>query len=200
MSVMKRGTMFTRLQKNNQLHTESNSIEEVIGICEGYRESLVVYCQSYFEFDYDTAADCVQEAYVALSKSLLNGTKINNYKAWLYKVVTNYGNKEIKKRIKRNEYEFIDSEEKEKAIENALSFTPDYVENMISDAKIKKAWLHIVDSLNKDEKTLYFDYYCEHKKLEEIALKLGISIDAVKKRNERLKKKLEDKARKYKDY
>lgn len=192
--------MLKELQNKNPLQNEINNIDEVIEICEGYRESLIEYCQSYFEFDYETAADCVQEAYVALSKSLMQGKKIHNYKAWLYKVVTNYGNKEIKKIIKRNEYEFTDSEEKKKVIENTSSFTPDYADEMISDEKIKKAWLEIINSLEKDERTLYFEYYCEHKRLAEIALKLGISIDAVKKRNERLKKKLKTMAGKYKDF
>lgn len=192
--------MLKELQNKDPLQNEIHNIDEVIEICEGYRESLIEYCKSYFKFDYETAADCVQEAYVALSKNLIQGTKIHNYKAWLYKVVTNYGSKEIKKIIKQNEYEFIDSKEKEKSIENASSFTPDYVEEMISDEKIKKAWLEIINSLKKDERTLYIEYYCEHKKLAEIALELGISIDAVKKRNERLKKKLKTMAGKYKNF
>lgn len=198
MRVVKRGKML-RLRKSNQLQA-GNSIEEIIEFCEGYREDLIMYCQQLFDFDSETTKDCVQETYVALTESLMKGIKIHNYKAWLYKVLFRFGEKEVKKKRKRNEYDFFDNEEKDKAIKNALFYTPDYVDNMISDESIAKASFDILNSLTENEKELYYAYYCEHKKLLEIALEFGVSLDAIKKRNERLKRKLEDLADNFEDY
>ena len=34
--------------------------------CEQYRKDLIRYCYQFFEYEYEYAEDCVQEAYVAL--------------------------------------------------------------------------------------------------------------------------------------
>lgn len=192
--------MLKELRKKKSLQSEVNSIDEIMETCESYRKDLMMYCQQFFGFDHETTEDCVQEAYVALAESLMKGIKIHNYRAWLYKVVIRYGDKELKKKIKRNEYEFTNNEEKDNVIENSLSYKPNYVDDMISDERISKVSFEILNSLTENEKELYYAYYCERKKLSEIALEFGISLDAVKKRNERLKKKLEELVDNFEDF
>lgn len=167
-------------------------VDEILDFCETYRNKLINHCLLYFECEYNDAEDIVQEAYTALYTSLKKGIEIKNYSAWLYAVVLNYRNKEIRDKKKRNEYDFEDNEAKDAALENTLTYNPDYVENMVTDEMIEKRAAKIISSLDSDDKLLYTLYYCKRKKLKEIAEQLNISVAAVKKRHSRLKQKLEN--------
>ena len=185
-------------QKNNALTQEN--IDVIMADCEQYRNQLIKYCLQYFECEYEHAEDCVQDAFVALYENLKKGIEIHNYKSWLYSVTLNYKNKAIKDKIKRNEYEFTDNEEKDTAINNAISYNPDYVDSMVSDDTIEERAIHIISKLKPDEKKLFKLYYWEHKKLKEIAELLGITYDTVRKRHEKLKKKIIKMIKEYEDY
>lgn len=190
--------MLASEQKTSEFIQKKTDI--VMADCEQYRNQLVKYCLEYFECEYEYAEDCVQDAFVALYENLKKGVVIHNHKAWLYAVTLNYKNKSIKDKIKRNEYEFTDSEEKEAVINSAISYNPDYLDTTVSDEAIEERALHIISRLNHDEKKLYKLYYWEHKKLKEIAEILGVSYDTVRKRHEKLKKKLTKMIKEYKDY
>lgn len=185
-------------QKNNALTQEN--IDVIMADCEQYRNQLIKYCLQYFECEYEHAEDCVQDAFVALYENLKKGIEIHNYKSWLYSVTLNYKNKIIKDRINRNEYEFTDNEEKDTTINNAISYNPDYVDSMVSDDTIEERAIHIISKLKPDEKKLFKLYYWEHKKLKEIAELLGITYDTVRKRHEKLKKKIIKMIKEYEDY
>ena len=185
-------------QKNNALTQEN--IDVIMADCEQYRNQLIKYCLQYFECEYEHAEDCVQYAFVALYENLKKGIEIHNYKSWLYSVTLNYKNKAIKDKIKRNEYEFTDNEEKDTTINNAISYNPDYVDSMVSDETIEERAIHIISKLKPDEKKLFKLYYWEHKKLKEIAELLGITYDTVRKRHEKLKKKIIKMIKEYEDY
>ena len=185
-------------QKNNALTQEN--IDVIMADCEQYRNQLIKYCLQYFECEYEHAEDCVQDAFVALYENLKKGIEIHNYKSWLYSVTLNYKNKVIKDKIKRNEYEFSDNEEKDTTINNAISYNPDYVDSMVSDETIEERAIHIISKLKPDEKKLFKLYYWEHKKLKEIAELLGITYDTVRKRHEKLKKKIIKMIKEYEDY
>lgn len=184
--------------KNNALTQES--IDAIMANCEQYRNQLIKYCLQYFECEYEYAEDCVQDAFVALYENLKKGIEIHNYKSWLYSVTLNYKNKVIKDKITRNEYEFTDNEEKDTTINNAISYNPDYVDSMVSDETIEERAIHIISKLKPDEKKLFKLYYWEHKKLKEIADILGITYDTVRKRHEKLKKKIMKMIKAYEDY
>ena len=173
------------------------SVDEIMNACEQYREQLIQYCSQYFDYEYAYAEDCVQDAYVALLENLNNGIEIKNYKSWLYAVVLNYKNKAIRDKIKRNESDFTDSEEKDTVIQNAISYNPDYIDKLTTDKMIEEQALHIISQLNGDEKELYISYYWKHKKLKDIANDLNITHDTVRKRHEKLKKKLNDKIKEF---
>lgn len=175
--------------KNKNPNAQS-SIDEIMKECEQYRNDLIRYCHQYFEYEYEYAEDCVQEAYLALYESLSKGIEITNYKSWLIKVVLNHKNKVIKDKIKRNEKDFIDNEEKDTAINNNLIYEPDYVEQMVSDETIEERMMIILSSLNKDEQYLYFSHYHDKKNLKVIAQEMGISHTAARQRHVELRKKI----------
>ncbi len=176
------------------------SVEETINYCEQYREQLIQYCSQYFDYEHEYAEDCVQDAYVALLENLNNGLEIKNYKSWLYAVALNYKNKAIKDKIKRNAFDFVDSEEKDEVIENSKSYNPDYIDQMTTDKMIEEQALHIISQLDPDEKELYISYYWKHKKLKDIADELNITHDTMRKRHGKLKKKLNEKIKDFKDF
>lgn len=186
---------FRKKQTDNYI-----SIEEIMKDCEQYREQLERYCSQYFDCEYEYAVDCVQDAYVALLENLNNGVEIKNYKSWLYTVVLNYKNKTIKDKIKRNEFDFADNEEKDEVIENSKSYNPDYIDKMTTDIMIEEQALHIISQLNPDEKELYISYYWKHKKLKVIADELNVTHDTIRKRHGKLKKKLNEKIKEFENY
>lgn len=168
----------------------SVNIEEILTECEKYRKQLIKYCAQFFDYDYEYAEDCVQNAYLALIENLYNGVEIRNYKSWLYKVVLNQKNKVLRDKIKRNELDFFDNKEKDEFLNDAVYYEPDFVENMVSEETIEKVALKIISTLSKDERQLYYLYYYEHKKLREIANEMNISYSAVRQRHVELRKKI----------
>ena len=169
---------------------DKNSIDNIMEDCEQYRGKLIRYCLQYFDCEYEYAEDCVQDAYVALYDNLMRGIKINNYQAWLYKVMINYKNKTIKDKIKRSEHDFSGNKEKDTVLNNILSYEPDYLEIMVTDNEIEKRAIKVLSSLNESERELYIEYYCNNTKLKDIAIQMNIPNNTIKKRHERLKVKI----------
>lgn len=178
------------MSKETNIVLTDEEINTILKSCEQYRARLIQYCLQYFGCEYEYAEDCVQDAYVAMVENLKNGIEIRNHKAWLYTVVLNHKNKALKDKIKRNEYEFVNNEEKDAALNNTLTYEPDYLEAAVSDKTIEERAMKIISSLNEDEKKLYFAYYTEGKKLKEISDVLGVSQAAIRKRHTALKRKI----------
>lgn len=176
--------------KDNLVPVDKNNINKIMEDCEIYREKLIKHCQLHFQLCYEDACDCVQDTYVALYENLLRGIKISNYRAWLYQVTMNYNNKIIRDKLKRNEYDFLNNEDKNKTIENNLYYNPDYVDNMVTDETIEKRAVKIVSSLNKDEQNLYIAHYWKQQSFVEISKSLGLDSSTVGKRHAKLKKKI----------
>lgn len=175
---------------NKSMLFDKSSIDKIMKDCEIYRKKLIQHCQLHFQLSYEDACDCVQDTYIALYENLLRGIEINNYRAWLYQVTMNYNNKIIRDKLKRNEYDFFYNEDKDSAIENNLYYTPDYVDNMITDETIEKRALKIVSSLDKDEQNLYIARYWKQQSFVEISKSLGLDSSTVGKRHAKLKKKI----------
>lgn len=175
----------------------NENIQAVLEECAQYRETLIRNCQKYFKYDYQAAEDCVSEAYLSLAEALNNGIEIHNYYAWLYKVTLNKKNQAIKKIIRRNEMEFSTNEIKDAVLEN-YSTVDSNIDN-ISEQDSLLAATKIFSTLSDDERKLYIEYYRNGKKLKDIAKEWNVSNSAMKKRNERLKKKLKRKVKEYFD-
>lgn len=172
-------------------------VKQIMNDSAVYRERLIKHCLLHFDSDRDMAEDCVQEAYLALYDSLARGAEIGNIRAWLYQVAINCGKKAIKDKLKRNEQDFADNEEKDSIMENALTYNPDYVENMVSDETIEERALKIIASLDESDKALFISRYRDKKTFVEIADELNIRSDLARKRHEKLKKNI---LQKIKDY
>ena len=185
-----RGKNLREILKSNSSPPDSKEIRKAIEECDAYREKLIKHCRLRFDYDRETAEDCVQNAFAALYDNLARGVKIKNPLAWLYQVTLNYSNRELRERIRRREYGFAKSEEKEAVMEKALAYSPDFLENMVSDEAIEDRAMRILSTLNKDEKALYIARYRLGKSFETIALETELSPAAVRKRHERLRKKL----------
>lgn len=183
----------------NTVAVNERSVDRIMENSAVYRERLIKHCLLHFDYDRDLAEDCVQEAYLALYDSLARGAQIGNIRAWLYQVAINYGKKAIKDKLKRNEYDFADNEEKDSVMENALTYDPDYVENMISDETIEERALKIIASLDENDKALFISRYRDKKSFVEIASELDISSDLARKRHEKLKKNILQKIKAYED-
>ena len=173
------------------------SVDQIMEDNAIYRERLIKHCLLHFDYDRDTAEDCVQEAYLVLYDSLARGVEISNIRAWLYQVTINYGKKAIRDKLKRNEYDFADNEEKDSIMENALSYEPDFVDNMISDETIEERALKIIASLDDSDKALFISRYRDKKSFVEIASNQDISPELARKRHELLRKNI---LKKIKDY
>jgi len=178
-------------------NSSEKSIDKIMEDCEQYRKDLIRYCYQFFEYEYEYAEDCVQEAYIALYNNLSRGNEISNYKSWLYKVVLNYKNKAVRDKIKRNELDFLDNEEKDQVLNNRLSYEPDFVENMVSDETIEERMMIILSSLNKDEQYLYFAHYHDKKNFKIIAQEMGISHTAARQRHVEVTKKIKKMIKEY---
>lgn len=130
----------------------------------------------------------------------MHGVKISNHKAWLYKVTLNCGKKSVKEKIRRNKYDFEDNEKKEYVLENILQYNPDYIENMVTDKEIEKQAVKIISSLSNEEQILYIEYYCKHRKIKDIAQTTNVSSQTLKKRHQRLKKKINKQIKKFEKF
>lgn len=137
-------------------NSSEKSIDKIMEDCEQYRKDLIRYCHQFFEYEYEYAEDCVQEAYVALLESL-----------------------------------------NDVVIENLKPYNPDYIDQMTTDKMIEEQALHIISQLNPDEKELYILYYWKHKKLKDIAIELNVTHATIRKRHEKLKKKLNSKIKNF---
>lgn len=193
----KKGNALIKFKQKSKRTDAQMSIDKIMEECEQYRKDLIRYCSQFFEYEYEYAEDCVQDAYIALYDSLSQGIEINNYKGWLYKVVLNYKNKVLKDKIKRNELDFSDNEEKDQTLNNVLSYEPNFVENMITDETIEERMLIILSSLNKNEQYLYFAHYHDKRNLKVIAQEMGISHTAVRQRHVELAKKIRKMIKEY---
>lgn len=176
--------------KDYVVPVDKNNINKIMEDCEIFREKLIQHCQLHFQLNYEDACDCVQDTYIALYENLLRGIEISNYRAWLYQVTINYNNKIIRDKLKRNEYDFFNNEDKDATIENKLYYNPDYVDNMVTEETIEKRAIKIVSSLNKDEQNLYIARYWKKQSFVEISKSLGLDSSTVGKRHAKLKKKI----------
>ena len=169
---------------------DKEKVDEIIKDCERYRQKLIEHCQLHFDYDYENACDCVQNAYLALYENLMRGIEIKNYRAWLYKVTMNYRNKAIREKVKQNEYSFANSEEKDQALENSIVYNPDYLGNIVSDLEIERRYIKIISSLSEDKKDLYVDHYLKKQTFAEIGARMGIKPSTIERRHAKLKKKI----------
>lgn len=168
---------------------EREQIYNIIRQCNMHRQKVLGVCMRYFGFSIDDAEDCVQEAYFALYNDLLQGKKIQNPTAWLYKVAINQGKKLVCAQQQKREYTFTSTEEMERVIGN-IPCNPDLLDLMVTDDEIEQNAVAILSALTDKERTLYILHYKRHIELKDIAKRQKLPEATVRKQHQRLKKKL----------
>ena len=168
---------------------EREQIYNIIRQCNMHRQKVLGVCMRYFGFSIDDAEDCVQEAYFALYNDLLQGKKIQNPTAWLYKVAINQVKKLVCAQQQKREYTFTSTEEMERVIGN-IPCNPDLLDLMVTDDEIEQNAVAILSALTDKERTLYILHYKRHIKLKDIAKRQKLPEATVRKQHQRLKKKL----------
>ena len=166
-----------------------NDADRIIKACRKYRKPLIDYCTKYVN-NFEDAEDCVSFAFEKLTEYLKEGRSVEYPKAWLYKVAINEAIRVKRERQMYQFNEYTDSASKDSAIENACSYTPDYLDELVKEETIARCALGIISSLSEEERELYMLYYRSGKTLKEIADILGINHYAARKRHQRLKAKL----------
>lgn len=63
---------------------------------------------------------------------------------------------------------------------NVISYTPDYINEMIPDEVVEDAAIRLISQLKPQEKELWRLYYSEHKRKKDIAEIMGISYESLK--------------------
>ena len=164
-------------------------IFSIISQCSLHRQKVLGICMRYFGCSAADAEDCVQEAYFALYNDLLQGKKIQNPTAWLYKVAINQGKKLVCAQQQKREYTFTSAEEMEQVIGN-IPYNPDFLDLMVTDDEIEQKAVAILSALSDKERTLYILHYKRHIKLKDIAKRQKLPEATVRKQHQRLKKKL----------
>ena len=153
-----------------------------------YREyylQIYKYCLSRLKCDTESAEDAVQETFLVLYNALLKGEEIDNTKAYLYTVATNF----IKKRyneIQKSNERLASLDDVENIADASLS---DLIIKKISFEEFEKA----LDSiLSEEEKSLYNLRYVEEERVKDIAEKLNIEEHHCAVKISRLRKKIID--------
>ncbi len=172
-------------------------IEKIISECERYRQQLICYCLHY-DCTVDEAEDCVSQAFEAMLESLTKNIEIKSPRAWLYKVTLVQVRKLEKQKAKEKIFEFTDSDEKQQVIDS-IAESVDFCNELVTESAINQCAVKIISRLDSNERRLYLLYYRKGKPYKEIAKVLDITEVSVRKRSERLKKKLHRLIKEYGD-
>ncbi len=154
--------------------------EEFKLVYDTYFENINRFCNVKLK-NRNEAQDCIQECFTVYYKRLLQGEKIENPGAYLYKIADNIVNSQFRRDKKQMNFVDINDLREELYVENM----PDY-SNLDYDMVAEK----IIKELNTKEKELYELRYINKKSLEEISQTLNISFTAVAQRLFRLREKV----------
>lgn len=159
-----------------------------------YREELYHFCLRRVNYNADIAENCIQDTYLTLEEVLKEGNyDILNCHGWLYKVLNNHIKRCLKEKHTRSYYE-VPVDDFCKAENDNVITIPDPNADIVAEVENRELKRFVLEKatelLNADEKNLVIDFYLNNNTLVEIAKKEKKSVNSLKKRNQRLKKKL----------
>lgn len=148
-----------------------------------YSDKLLRFCATRLHYD-DEVDDCVQEAFVVFYKKLLNGEKIENPLAFLYRTADNF----IKQRWREKK-----KQEQTVSIDNIIELPSKNDGLFLPDENDYDAFAAVLlSSLSTEEQTLYKKRYIDEKPLNEISVELELTLGALTMRLKRLREKIKD--------
>ncbi len=135
--------------------------------------------------DLERAEDCMQNTFYTLYESIEKLDINEHIGSWLFRVANNYVLKEF--RSIKKEMKSIPFEESQ---ENVLPYYEMYLHEDISDEQLDSLRKELLSKISRADAELLRLWYDEHRSVEEISEKLGISPSAVYKRNKVLCNKI----------
>ena len=147
-----------------------------------YAAPLERFCSVRLGEARDSAADCVQEAFLVYYKRLLKGERFDNPRVFLYKTA-DLTVRKARERYFKNAKRTKPLEDAQGVASELKAFQPDLL-----DYDALKALL--LSRLSEEEQLLYQMKYEEHRSLKEIAAVLNSNPAAVANRTSRLRKKI----------
>lgn len=173
----------------------SEEIQEIKQLSNKYRDELYHFCLRRVNYNADIAENCLQDTYLTLEE-ILHDRKydIMNCHSWLYTVLNNNIKKHMNEKNKQDFYEHKFSELKKAETENLINLVDPSasVAEEIESRETKRIILAKAAALKEEEKSLFIDYYLNDATLVSIAKNENKSVNSIKKRNQRLKKKLRE--------
>lgn len=146
-------------------------------VWDSYHNCISAYIHYRLPHDYETAEDCVQNVFLTFYYAKEKINNLEHIKAWLYRVADNYIKKEYCRMCKNP----ISAEPIDNISEKLIK---DDIYIQIEGQDLKEVLIkHLTDS----EKNQYMLFYEYELSMKQIAKRLDISVDAAKKRKERLK-------------
>lgn len=142
--------------------------------------SIYRFCLSRLKEDRDSVEDCVHDAFLVLYNKYLAGESIEHVTAFLLQTASNF----VKKR-----YAEIEKRQKHVDIEE-IKHIPSQDEDIDDRLTFEEYSRQISAALNDTDAELFSLRYIEEFKIEEIAVRMNMSIPAVTTRLSRLREKL----------
>lgn len=164
-----------------------------------YNVYVTRFCRGKLSDRLDDADDCAQDAFRVLFEEMKKSGDVNNVKAFLLITASNFINEKLKDLDLHRRHDTPLDEVKDTA-----SYTPDFLNENISDEEILLAKDEILSSLSEKEFKLFNENNRSNKETykttREIAREYSISEDAARQRcfvlRQKVTKKIKDKSQK----
>jgi RNA polymerase sigma factor (sigma-70 family) len=141
-------------------------------------------------YNHHDAEDLMYDTLYELQKKWAIITPVDtSRKSWCMSTIYNKSNEIFRKR-KKFGGELIQLTDE--ILNHHMLYEPDMDSEQITEADIARKKDAALSRLNEKERLLYINAYEHKKKQAEIAAEEGVSVDAIAKRSERLRKKLMD--------
>ncbi len=157
-------------------------------IYKDYYSAVYKYCLSRLNCDRENADDCIQETFLVLYNKLVSGENIDNPRAFLYSVSTNFV-KKCYNRIQHDNETFADFELAERRIFSE--------EDLINRINFDEFESRLNTILNDEESQLYNLRFIEEMRVKDIAQSLGISERYCSMKITRLRRKIMSSLKEY---
>lgn len=169
------------MENKNSKKAVEDSFTQIYG---AYKSSIYRFCLARLRGYSDRAEDCMQNAFIVLYKKMLNGEKIENPRAFLYKTAQNFVMKCFDEITLENNKIVPLSEHQDKAVDdqNQIDSNIDY--------ELLNRRLNSV--LTADEQQLLRLKYIDDLKIEQVAVIMNITKPAAAKRLQRLREKIKN--------